>query len=327
MQKIIRNTNLHSQTVQGIIDKFYEAIASWREAKKSNPNARIPKRRKWYFVIPYKASAIRLKNGRLLLSNGKNNEPISLEWPYSLPKIISVSFDCGYRVNAAYAESPEEAPAGDDTAGIDLGEIHIAVTATGKRVIISNGRELRAKRRRQNKVKAHFQRRMDKCKKRSRKWKQLDKVKKRTLKRLNNQIKDVLHKQTTAIVRTMKTDGVRTVGIGDLRELRQDVDYGAHANQRIHQMTFGQARQMITYKAKRAGMVVELINEAYTSQTCPKCGARHKSVNRDYQCPVCGLAYHRDGVGAVNIRQKTMYRELVPVVGDMIPPVGVRYSA
>ena len=78
MQKLIRNTKLHSQTVQGIIDKFYDAVASWREAKKTNPNARMPKRRKWYFVIPYKASAIRLKDGQLILSNGKGNAPTVL---------------------------------------------------------------------------------------------------------------------------------------------------------------------------------------------------------------------------------------------------------
>ena len=256
------------------------------------------------------------------------------KWPYSLPKIVSVSFDCGYRVNATYADEPAEQPVGSDTAdivgdtaGIDLGEIHIAVTATGKHVIISNGRVLRSKRRYQNKVNAHFQRRMGKCKKRSRKWKRFNKAKKRTLKRLDNQIKDILHKQTTEIVRTMKTDGVRTVGIGDLRDLRKNVDYGRHANQRIHQMPSGQARQMITYKAQRAGVTVKLINEEYTSQTCPKCGNRHKPGNRNYKCSDCGFRYHRDGVGAVNIRQKTMYRELVPVVGDMIPPVGIRYSA
>ena len=60
---------------------------------------------------------------------------------------------------------------------------------------------------------------MDKCKKKSRKWKRLNRAKKQTLAKLNNQIKDILHKQTTAIVCAMQQDGVQTVGIGDVRDL------------------------------------------------------------------------------------------------------------
>jgi len=124
-----------------------------------------------------------------------------------------------------------------------------------------------------------------------------------------------------------KRDGVSAVGIGDLRNIRQNVDYGKKANQKIHQMVSGRTRAMITYKAKRAGMAVSIIDESYTSQTCPKCGRRHKPANRGYICLHCQFKYHRDGVGAVNIRQKTMYRELVPVVGEMNPPIGLRYIA
>ena len=50
------------------------------------------------------------------------------------------------------------------------------------------------------------------------------------------------------------------------------------------------------------GIKVVKINEAYTSQTCPKCGSRKKPNNRNYTCK-CGFKYHRDGVGAINIRQ------------------------
>ena len=326
MQKLIRNTNLHSQTVQGIIDKFYEAIESWRETKKSNPNARMPKRRKWYFVIPYKSSAIRLINGQLILSNGRGNEPTVFEWIYELPKVVSISFNNGYRINATYKDKAQEQVAGDDTAGIDLGEIHLAVARTQNKTIIVNGRILRSKRRYQNKVKAHFQRKISNCKKRSRKWKTLIKAKSRVLNKLDNQINDILHKQTTKLVSVLNQEGVKTVAIGDLRDLRQNVDYGKRANQKIHQMPSGQTRFMLTFKAKKLGMKVHIINEAYSTQTCPRCLKRYKPGGRLYKCRLCGFVYHRDGVGAINIRHKQMYKEYVPVVGDMTPPVGIRYA-
>ena len=68
---------------------------------------------------------------------------------------------------------------------------------------------------------------------------------------------------------------------------------------------------------------VEVIDEAYTSQTCPKCGNRKKPNNREYKCK-CGLTYHRDGIGAINIRQKYLGCFGVPVAAAMAPPVGIR---
>jgi len=327
MMKLIRGLNLHSQTVQAIIDTFYESLASWHARRNTNPSAHPPRRRRWYHAIPFKESAITLKNGILTLSMGRGSEPITMPWKYAKPKFCEISFSGKeYILNATYVMDVQNQVTGQDTAGIDLGEIHIAAVATGNGVIIANGRELRSKRRYQNKVKAHFSRKMDKRKKGSRRWKRLNKAKKKTLTKLNNQIRDILHKQTTKVVEAMKKDGVSTVGIGDLRDIRQNVDYGKKANQKIHQMPVGKVREMITYKAQRIGMAVRIVDESFTSQTCPKCGCRHKPSDRNYQCP-CGFQYHRDGVGAVNIRQKTMYRELVPVVGEMNPPIGLRYIA
>jgi putative transposase len=328
MQRLIRNGSLHSQTTQGIVETFYEAMESWKSNRKSDPDSRPPHRRYWYHAIPYKKSAMKLINGMLVLSNGRGNEPLVLPWKWGKPVFCEISYNGEeYMMNATY-DIEAVAANGTETAGIDLGEIHPAVVATGKRVVIANGRELRSKRRYQNKVKGHFQSKMDKRKKKSRRWKRLNEAKKRTLKNLDNQIKDILHKQTTAIVCTLKEDGVQKVGIGDLRDIRKNVDYGAKANQKIHQMPSGKVREMITYKAEREGVKVELVNEAYTSQTCPKCGKRHKPSGRNYNCPHCGLKYHRDGVGCVNIRSKTMYRgQILPVVGDMTPPVGIRYKA
>lgn len=114
--------------------------------------------------------------------------------------------------------------------------------------------------------------------------------------------------------------------IGDVRDIRQNLDYGKKANQKLHQWVFGEVRHMLTYKAVRQGMKVELINEAYTSQsqTCPSCGKRHKPKNRNYRCRHCGFKFHRDGVASINIRRKYL-GDSTPVVGLMASPVGVRF--
>lgn len=328
MQKLVKNNNLHSQTVQGIIDKLYDNISSWRKLRKINPKARLPKKRKWYFVLPFKSTAIKVKKNELRLSNGKNNTQISLDWKYDTPKFITISFDGQkYVVNATYQINDVTQRETGETAGIDLGEIHLGVANVDNKTFILNGRVLRSKRRYQNKIKGSFAKRISKCKNKSRKNKKLRLKKRQILRKLDNQIKDILHKQTTKLVYALDKLGVNTVAIGDVRNLRQNVDYGRHANQRIHQMVSGKVRSMLEYKFNKLGIAVDVINEAYSSQTCPKCLNRHKPSNRNYICKVCGFDYHRDGVGAINIRQKKMYLEYAPVVGDMTPPVGFRYIA
>ena len=139
-----------------------------------------------------------------------------------------------------------------------------------------------------------------------------------------HQLRDALHKQTTHLVSTLHVRGVQTLAIGDLRTCRINTAVGHVGNQRIHQMPSGQVRHMLTYKAEGRGMQVVLVPEAYTSQTCPCCGKRYKPRGRVYRCSRCGFAFHRDGVGAINIRQK--YTASGPVVGAMASPIGVRYQ-
>ncbi len=105
--------------------------------------------------------------------------------------------------------------------------------------------------------------------------------------------------------------------------IRENINYGKRANQKLRQWAFSKVTQLITYKAKVLGIKVEQIDEAYTSQTCRKCGNRKKSTNRNYTCG-CGFKYHSDGVGAINIKQKYLGRLGDPVVAAMAPPLGFR---
>ncbi len=96
---------------------------------------------------------------------------------------------------------------------------------------------------------------------------------------------------------------------------------------RIHQWSAGSVRHKLTYKAERLGMMVELQDEHATSKTCPVCEHKRKTSpsGRVFTCTKkeCKWQYHRDGVGAINIRRK--YLGLGPVVGAMAPPTGMRF--
>src|SRR5437588_5436033 len=110
---------------------------------------------------------------------------------------------------------------------------------------------------------------IDRKKKGSHRRRRLIRAKKRQLARLDHQLRDALHKQTTHLVSILHESGVQTVVIGDIRDIRKNTDHGRHGNQRIHQMPSGQVRHMLSYKAERLGMQVVVVGERYTTQTCP----------------------------------------------------------
>jgi putative transposase len=79
----------------------------------------------------------------------------------------------------------------------------------------------------------------------------------------STQIKEIEHKQTSKLITTLQQTGVRTLVIGDVRDLRQTTDVGHRNNQKIHQWSHGSVRQKLTYKAERLDMQVVLQEQAY----------------------------------------------------------------
>ena len=67
-----RYPNLHSQTIQQVIEEFLEAVRSVSSLrKKGHPEARYPWRKERYRDVPYTNQGARVRNGYLLLPNGK----------------------------------------------------------------------------------------------------------------------------------------------------------------------------------------------------------------------------------------------------------------
>lgn len=324
---------LHAHTADACVQAFFASLKSWRKRRKTDPTAKPPRRRKWYFRVEYKHSAMSMKENTLILSNGKGNEPLVLDWPWTLPQTLVIRWTgTQYEAIATYEPCCFPVPeTGKKIAGIDLGEVHMAVSHDGEQAYILNGRLLRSKRQYRNKLIAKLNKKIDAKKKGSRRRKKLIRSKQKQLKKLKNQIKEIEHQSTSRLISTLHRDGVQTLVIGDVRSIRQDLDVGSKKNQKLHQWSFGSIRHKLTYKAERIGMGVQLHEESYTSKTCPVCGKRRKRPpeGRNFQCTKkdCKWKGHRDVVGAFNIRAK--YRETFGhshVVGvGMATPIGMRY--
>ena len=128
--------------------------------------------------------------------------------------------------------------------------------------------------------------------------------------RINNKeqriMKDIDHKLSHDIIETAVFHHVRTIKLEQLSNIRSTTRTSRKNNHSLHTWSFYRLAQYIEYKARLAGIKVEYVNPAYTSQTCPVCGHVHHANDRNYTCK-CGFHIHRDLLGAMNICNSTEY--------------------
>jgi len=325
--------DFHIHTAQAVNDQFYDAIRSWHgNDRKGNPPHDCQKR--WNKVC-WKSAAIRLReDGVLRLSCGRGNDPILIDWPVDQePVFVEIGWNRGYEVRATYEVDPEDRTSGQDVAGVDLGEKHLAAVVTESDAFTINGGELRALRHYQNRTKAKLAAKIDRKERGSNRWRKLIQAKNKQLDHIQNKITDLLHKLSRKLIEMLLERGVSTVVIGQLKGIGDGADHGSRMNQRLAQWAHRQFAEYVEYKAEMAGMSVEYQSEAYTSQTCPECsaaGRSHKS-GRKFECSECGYDAHRDAVGAYNIRKKYVGEDAGQPVSTRLPgtmafPSGVRFE-
>jgi len=179
---------------------------------------------------------------------------------------------------------------GKGAMGVDVGLKNpaVAVTDTGKTKFSGNGRMNKYMKRK------HRARR-----------KALGKAKKqKAINKLNNKeqrwMRDQDHKISREIVNFAISNNIGTIRMEELANIRQTARTSRKNEKNLHTWSFYRLANFIGYKAQLAGITVEYVDPAYTSQLCPDCGSKNHANDRKYQCS-CGYRGHRDRVGAINI--------------------------
>ncbi|MGF7033433.1 IS605 OrfB family transposase [Paenibacillus mucilaginosus] len=190
-------------------------------------------------------------------------------------------------------ERPTAGAEGETLMGVDLGlkVPAVVVTSSGKTKFVGNGRKNKYIRRKYN----AWRRKLGKLKKLSAIRKQRDKE--------SRYMKDQNHKISHQIVNMAIQERISVIKLEKLAGIRKTTRTSRKNAKNLHNWSFYQLQQFITYKAALAGIKVVEVDPAYTSQTCPSCGQHNKAKDRTYQC-ACGYAAHRDRVGAINITRQ-----------------------
>jgi putative transposase len=220
-------------------------------------------------------------------------------------------------------------------AGVDLGEVHVAaVTTTRRHTLVLSGRQLRACKQWRNTVHRVLQEQLSRCQPGSRRAKRLHKRKAQLSARLYRQQRDILHQAARKVVAFCQTEGVSRIAVGDVRDIQTGVSLGKRTNQQISQWPHGQVARDLAEKAARLGIVVDWIDEAYSTRTCRVSGHVQSSSpsspssprGRRFGCAGCGARVHRDVNGSANICSKAVYGRYAEVQADRVKylrPIGV----
>jgi putative transposase len=122
------------------------------------------------------------------------------------------------------------------------------------------------------------------------------------------------------LVKDLYRQGVSSIVIGELTGIRENSQHGRRGNAMVHNYwSHKYVADRLRWTAEEYGMKVRTVSEAYTSQTCPRCGSRHSErILRGFQCLDCGLEAHRDAVGVLNMAARCGGYAVRPMAWPML---------
>ena len=296
-----------SKTIQQVCEEYVTRRKQFKKAKLrwrvSNPQSS----RRSLGWIPFKSGALVYANGQIQFAGHR----LSLWDSYGLSnyKLRAGNFNQDVRgrwyLNVV-VQIPTVASSGKRSVGMDLG-VKTAVTT-------SDGQKLAG----------HWYRDQEEALARAQRAKKKDRVRAIHAK-IANQRKDALHKFSHAMVSQY---GAIFVGnISSQWMLKTSSAKGTL------DASWSRLKIMLEYKSQQAGVIFEVVNEAYTTQTCSCCGNIPSSSPkgraglrvREWTCSDCGAHHDRDVNAAINILAALRCAKTMPQRG--IWPSGHRIHA
>jgi putative transposase len=281
-----------------------------RKAKhKESHNVELPYKQKKYLPTgwDYQAISVNYEKHYLNLAGIKGRGKIKCRvksLPQSIVEVELVYTDKYYLSIKYKEEDSKQLIQSENVCGLDLGEIHAitAVDNNGNAIIITN-RKVRSMVRLKDKREGEIVSLRSKCAKGSVQYKKYTKAIYRIKSEFDRKIGDAIHKQTKLFMDYCIKNNIGTVYYGDLDTVTRNSKgrLSEKTNHKLNMWRFGQVVLQLNNKLSRYGIKLVKINEAYTTQTCPRCNNRKKQSNRNYKCKECGYEQHRDIVGAINI--------------------------
>lgn len=261
-----------------------------------------------------------LKDGRLSINTLDGRIKVPVDWSHVPEAYRHGKFGTARLLNRggkwllfipSTVELPDPAQP-QQVVGLDMGVRFLATTYDSDgSTVFYDGKEVKRKREHYKKLRASLQKKGTRSARR-----RLRKIGRRE----NRWMRDVNHQVSKALVNRQSKPTL--FALENLRGVRRATEK-VRVQDRYVQVSwaFYQLRQMIEYKAKKAGHSVIVVDPRYTSQTCPACGLVRKANRRkkthEYHCSNCGYRSNDDRVAAMNI-QRLGYQSIVETQSDKL---------
>jgi putative transposase len=222
-----------------------------------------------------------------------------------IPKYDGLYYDLEY----VYNDRQENVdPDKSKYLSIDLGLDNFAtiVDSTGSAIII-DGKGLKDNNQWYNKENARLQSIKDKQKN-----KNLTKRQARLLNRRNNKIHEGLNQAVNVVVKRCLDNGIGNVVVGELRDIKQEINHGHVNNQKFVQIPYGTFKLKLRSKCEQYGIEYQEVDEAYTSRTDALAFdeikeqpyGKSRRIERGLYRSATGVTINADVNGALNILRK-----------------------
>jgi len=187
-------------------------------------------------------------------------------------------------------DKPIPLPAKNNAVGVDVGLDSFVTISTGE--YVDNPRFFRQ----DEKALAKAQRKLSKANKGTPERAKRRKVVARIHERITFRRQNFCHQVSRNLIDDFDTIVIEDINV---RKMIQN----SHIAKSIQDAAWSELFRQLTYKAEWAGRKLVIVDPAYTSQTCSKCGYRQEMPlnKRIYCCPNCGQQIDRDHNAAINI--------------------------
>jgi IS605 OrfB family transposase len=331
LKELPRAKGYYSMSVQLTRDEVIQSYKSFFELRKkglTQHNAPGFRRKSALSPLKYVQSGFKVQGNKVTLSLGTSRQDgvksvtfrISYrpDLQYEKVRQISIVYDkiSGKLEARLTVEVKSGLSQGSGRVAIDLGETILMTCAFNDGTVsLYSGRKIKSIRRYWQKVRANL-------KQRSRRWFKIAHKERK-------QIDHLLHIATSHFISECVKKGIKEVAIGNVKGIRENIDYSDSVNQRLHNWPYRKIINMLRYKGQLAGIeVYDNIDEKNTSRTCHECKKvlpSNRKYRGMYSCS-CGWKVQADINGALNIFEKAY--KVSPVKrssGRVARPVAMSY--
>jgi putative transposase len=238
-------TTLHAHSRDAAQQGFYKACKTARACRQRGLEVKYPHHRKRWRTTCWKKLGIRLHAGTLLLARARGLPPVVVSLPPHLLPLPAPAFlearlvwdqaarHYTWHLVVEDGTKPALPPPGEQTAAVDLGEIHPAAATFGQETVITSCRALHANQQFTAKRRSELRARQARKRKGSRAFRRLQRRKHRFLAKQKRRTRDMEHKISRAVVNWARERQVSTLVIGDVRDVADGKRLNTKSQQKI----------------------------------------------------------------------------------------------